>query len=96
MEPAPPAALADVLRSTLSDSFARTADDVPEVCLEAADVMLFRLLQSGSTERSTALTLLAVDALVTYAFEAAAMDGSRIEARAAQAMLRISQLASRS
>ncbi|MEP6832877.1 MAG: hypothetical protein ABJB74_05755, partial [Gemmatimonas sp.] len=74
---------------------ARPSTDVPEVCLETAERLLSELMTSGSTERATALTLLAVDSLVTYAFEAASNDPTRIEARAANAMKRIAELAER-
>jgi hypothetical protein len=50
------------------------------------------LLASGSTSRATALDLLAVDALVTYAFQAGADDPARLEERAARAMARIALL----
>jgi hypothetical protein len=93
LEPPPPPQLARVLRDALSNSFDRTFADAPEVCLRAAEEMLAALLQSGSTERATALTLLSVDALVTYSFEAASHQPERFEERAADAMRRISLLA---
>jgi len=67
-------------------------DSVPEACLEAGERLLDELLVSGSTSRGTALDLLAVDALVTYAFQAAADSPDRLEARAARAMARIASL----
>lgn len=69
------------------------ASEVPDVFLRAAEEHLRRLLASGSTSRATAMDLLAVDALVTYAFEAAAGDASEIDARAKDAMSRIGLLA---
>ncbi|MDQ6612837.1 MAG: hypothetical protein M3Y64_10420 [Gemmatimonadota bacterium] len=69
------------------------ADEVPQVCLRVAEEQLQLLLASGSTSRATALDLLSVDALVTYAFEAAAANGQSIEACASHAMARIAMLA---
>ena len=71
----------------------RPASEVPEVCLRAAEDYLQKLLASGSTSRETAMDLLAVDALVTYAFQAAAGDPAQIEARTKSAMTRIGILA---
>ena len=66
--------------------------EVPEVCLDVGQQLLDALLASGSTSRETALDLLAVDALITYAFQAAADDPSLIEARAARALTSIAAL----
>ena len=60
-----------------------------------AESSLLRLQTDGLNDRNSALTLLSIDALVTYAFEAAASDPSRIEQRALDAMARISALAER-
>ncbi len=92
LEPAPPAALLQRLRELLAEEVNRPAREVPEVCLAAGERLLDALLQSGSTSRATALDLLAVDALVTYAFEAAADDPARIVERATAAMQRIAAL----
>ncbi|MBL0939778.1 MAG: hypothetical protein IBJ03_12845 [Gemmatimonadaceae bacterium] len=92
IQPAPPAALHRRLQDLVAAHAERPAADVPDVCLEAGERLLDELLQSGSTSRETALDLLAVDSLVTYAFQAAADDPSRIEERAAAAMLRIAAL----
>ncbi len=92
LEPAPPAALHWRLRDLVAPSAHRPVVEVPEACLEAGEALLDSLLASGSTSRATALDLLAVDALVTYAFQAAADDPARLEARAAHAMARIASL----
>ena len=92
----PPSALAEELRTLLAHEADRPVGDVPEVCLATGEKMLSELMQSGSTERATALTLLTVDSLVTYAFEAASYNPERIESRAANAMKRIAELAERS
>jgi hypothetical protein len=94
IEPAPPAALHARLADLIAASGARPVADVPEVCLEAGERLLEALLEAGTTARATALDLLAVDALITYAFQAAADDPARLETRAAQAMSRIAALPS--
>lgn len=93
LQPLPPSALAERLTELLKEDLHRPVADVPEVCLHKGEEMLSELVRSGSTERDTALTLLAVDALVTYAFDAASGDPAHIEERAANAMKRIAQLA---
>lgn len=92
--PRPPAALAERLQALLAPFAERPVDSVPESCLEAGERLLDELLASGSTSRGTALDLLAVDALVTYAFQEAAHDPARLETRAARAMARIAALPS--
>lgn len=92
IDPMPPAALADRLAVLLAPFASRPVDLVPESCLEAGERLLDDLLASGSTSRGTALDLLAVDALVTYAFQEAAHDPERLETRAARAMARIAAL----
>lgn len=95
LQPPPPEALAKELRTLLHDVASRPVGDVPEVCLETSERLLEKLMRSGSTERATALTLLAVDSLVTYAFQAASGAPEQIEARAAGAMRRIAELGER-
>ncbi len=92
VDPAPPEALRARLTALLSGHADRPVADVPEACLDAGEALLADLLSTGSTSRETALDLLAVDALVTYAFQAAADDPERIESRASRAMARISAL----
>jgi hypothetical protein len=93
VHPAPPPALHHRLQQLLTDGASRPVQEVPEACLEAGEQLLDALLTCGSTSRATALDLLAVDSLVTYAFQAAADDPSRIEERASRAMVRIAALA---
>jgi hypothetical protein len=92
VEPRPPAALAVRLERLLAPFAAQPAQRVPEACLEAGERLLDELLASGSTTRATALDLLAVDALVSYAFQAASDDPAGLDARAARAMSRIAAL----
>ena len=85
--PTPPAALRARLRQVLP------ADGVDaEVCLRAGEALLARLLEDDCAARGSALDLLVADALVTYAFEAAADDPGSLEARAERAMTRIAAL----
>lgn len=92
LEPSPPAALAARLSELLAPYLHLPVGHVPDACLEAGENLLDALLASGSTSRGSALDLLAVDALVTYAFQAAADDPGQLESRAARAMARIAAL----
>ena len=92
IDPVPPPALHGRLCELVAPWAALPVQEVPEACLEAGERLLDALLTSGSTSRATALDLLAVDALVTYAFQAAADDPARLEQRAARAMARIAAL----
>lgn len=58
--------------------------------MNACDGALNRVLKLGAIRRDVATELLAADAFVTYAFEAAANEPSTIAARADAAMRRIS------
>lgn len=51
------------------------------------------VLRDGCLTRDSALALLAVDAIVTYAFEAAADDPERLVALTESALARIANLA---
>lgn len=59
----------------------------------ACDGALQRVLDAGALQRRTAPDLLAADAFVTWAFEAAADDPATIAERAERAMKRISERA---
>jgi hypothetical protein len=63
------------------------------MCIDAAEVLLAELLARPSAGRESALDLLAVDALVTYAFEAAASEPGKLESHATDAMSRFSAIA---
>jgi hypothetical protein len=92
LTPAPPEGLR-VRLSALLQPFAQwPVQQVPEACLDAGERLLGDLLASGSTSRATALDLLAVDALVTYAFQAAADEPALLDARAARALASIAAL----
>jgi hypothetical protein len=93
----PPPALARRMQDALA-SYHRSAGaapaETPESYLAAGERLLTHLLSGDCSSRDCALDLLAADALVTYAFELAANEPSRIGARAQQAIARLAALAS--
>jgi hypothetical protein len=91
-EPAPPAALRVRIETALAADLARDARDLPDACLTAGERLVGALLRSNSTTRESALDLLAADALVTYAFEAASDAPGGLAERASRAMSRIAEL----
>ena len=80
------------------DGYHRSAGATPaetaEAYLGAGEQLLAGLLNGDCSSRDCALDLLTADALVTYAFELAANDPSRIGERAQQATARLAALAS--
>jgi hypothetical protein len=90
--PPAPAPLAQRVGSALgaeANRGGRTGDRL----VAAAEVQLSDRLRNGCATRAAAHDLLTTDALVTYAFEAAAEeDPATIESRAAAAMRRIAAL----
>jgi hypothetical protein len=92
LTPAPPDGLRIRLAALLEPYAHQPVQQVPEACLDAGEKLLGELLASGSTSRATALDLLAVDSLVTYAFQAAADDPAQLDARAERALTRIAAL----
>jgi len=92
LTPPPPAALRARLDELLAPYRGQPVSQVPDACLEAGEHLLRELLASGSTSRGTALDLLAVDSLITYAFQATADVPEQLEVRAARAMERIAAL----
>lgn len=91
-DPAPPAKLAEQLRVALGPSLPVSASEAPERLMAAAEVLLGRSLASGITSRESAVDLLTVDALITYAFEASAAQPESVRERARGAMRRIAAL----
>ena len=67
---------------------------LPDAMVAASQLLLARVLAADSSSRQSATDLLAADACVTYAFEAAAEDPRSIAALAERAMQRIGALAS--
>lgn len=93
-EPAPPASLAVRLQAVLRElDPADRAAPAAEACARAGERLLAELLREGCASRDSALDLLAADALVTYAFEAASAEPALLERRAQEAMARIAALA---
>lgn len=92
--PAPPPALAARLREALLVA-GSDGGDVAERCLDAGERLLAGLLARDCAHRSAALDLLAADALVTYAFEAASEAPERMDELARRAMANLAALAAR-
>ena len=90
--PSPPAALRDRIDAVLRDDLERDAAVLFDTCLAAAEQLVRRLLNENATARESALDLLAADALVTYAFEAASEQPDGLANRASAAMTRIAAL----
>lgn len=67
--PAAPSALVHEVASILGADGDRPGDETADVCLRAAARALEQLLAERRFERDSALRLLAIDALTTYAFE---------------------------
>jgi hypothetical protein len=90
--PVPPPALRARIDTALGSSLDAGEEAALEACLSAGERVVASLLRSNATSRDTAIDLLAADALVTYAFEAASDRPAEIAVRAADAMARIAAL----
>ena len=82
----PPPALRRRIDGALAAAPGAGPAPLPDVALGAALALLDGLLGRADSSRAGALELLAADALMTYAFEAAAEDPERLEELAARAM----------
>lgn len=92
-QPAPPAALLARMEEALGPLDADVRGEVlAERALVAAEQLLATVLDDPEGGRARALDLLAVDALVTYAFEAESAAGIDVEARGREAMARLAAL----
>lgn len=82
------------LRARLDEVTGVAVESVPaaDALAAAGRDLVGSLLAAGATARDAALDLLAADALVTYAFEAAADDPASLDARAAATMRAIAAL----
>ena len=91
-----PARLVERLRVTLSkESDSGEAPDTSEALIGAGVMLLRQLLESeGALGRAGALELLAADASVTWAMEAAAEHPASLATRSEHAMRRIMAVAS--
>ena len=88
--PSPPDALAiriDAMTAAAAD--APASADALVACAEGA---MAGLLHDGCLTRTSALDLLAIDALITYAFEVAADEPERIEEHAQRALAVMARL----
>jgi hypothetical protein len=90
--PVPPPALAGRVSELISRA-ERPGNDNASTCLRAAEVALDRLVRERDASRASALDLLAIDALVTYAFEAVADEPGSLDKRAHDAMVMLSRVA---
>lgn len=90
--PCPPRALGARIGAVMGESLSLDLAHAQEAFLAAGERLTAELLRRGSTTRESALDLLTADALVTYAFEAAAERPADIVAKATDAMTRIAAL----
>lgn len=90
--PAAPPALAARIAEVLGPSARDDANVAAGRCMDAAERLLVDLLAHPAAGRESALDLLTVDALVTYAFEAAADEPRLLQERAQRAMLDVARL----
>jgi uncharacterized membrane protein len=90
--PAPPPHLLRRVRDALGNAAEDDARFATDRCIDAAERVLAQLLREGRTGRESAVDLLTADALVTYAFEAAADDPPRLVDQARTAMVRLARL----
>lgn len=91
--PAPPAPLAARLHEALAEHLGDRKANAHDVMLATAEGLLGELLALDCAARDRAIDLLAVDAMVTYAFEAACESPDTLRARATDAMGAIAALA---
>jgi hypothetical protein len=91
-KPSPPRVLRERAEALVL-SVPEQPGDPAATLLAAAEAALGRLARGDAGDRATALDLLAVDALVTYAFECAAETPDAIPALSEQAMSRLSRVA---
>jgi hypothetical protein len=86
--PQPPERLLANIEAVLGDRLSAGASSCGAVCLDAAEALLRDLVTRPEMGRDAALDLLTVDALTTYAFEAAASEPDTLSERASAAMTR--------
>lgn len=91
--PPPPPRLAARIEETLGDRCEQDDAEATDLCVSAAGELLRELLARPSAGRESALDLLAVDALVTYAFEAASREPASLAVHATNAMSRLAAAA---
>ncbi len=86
-DPMQPTALRERLQELLAADAGRPAAQVPEVFIAVGKRLLEQIVSAHEPgDRSNAADLLAVDALVTYAFQAAAELPAELDEKAGNAM----------
>ena len=93
-EPVPPRILRERVEA-LALEIPDQDGETPDQLLAAAEAALERMAREGTDDRAAALDLLAVDALVTYAFEFAAQSPDGIPRLSERAMTRLSAVGAR-
>lgn len=88
-----PPALLERVSAVLASHPEWEGQPVPEALLEAAQALLGSVLAPAEAGREVALDLLAADACVTWALEAAADQPDGFTARAEKMMARIAEVA---
>jgi len=88
-----PPALVEHVQAVLTADAAAAGLPAAEALLRAGERLLSQVLADAGAGREVALDLLAADACVTWAFEAAADEPGTLPARADEAMARIAELA---
>ena len=94
-EPAPPASLAARVAVHLGEAPFADASAAAARCVDAAERVVAQLVEANDTARTSALDLLAADALATYAFELASEQPAQLPALTRDAMVRFAALAQR-
>jgi hypothetical protein len=92
-KPEPPAELFSTLRGMLGHEVEADASSAAEILLKTAEQRLRQLVAKGETGRAVANDLLAIDALTTYALEAATESLESLGDFADGAMRRLSSTA---
>ncbi len=92
-EPDAPPALTACVRELLESHAEWEELSRVDAFIEASTVLLRRVLEGGTVARANALDLLAADACVTWAFEAAADDPQGIAGKAERATRGIAAIA---
>ena len=92
--PPPPRRLSERLNAAVEDITVNGPGQLPRSLVEAASAILRGTLEQSSTERNgaAALDLLAADAFITYAVEAAAEDCEQFAALTDQMIARLSAI----
>lgn len=86
LDPAPPAELATAIRNSLTEG---TQNPSANDLLEAAEILLDRVLRSDCEARASALDLLTADALITHSLQLANGDPGELIRFADRALRRI-------